>query len=91
MKLRNTAGIYYFQKKKYLAVDDFVDEDVAKIITEEYLEKQNRILRTNLMILSVLSTLKRGMVNPSVNMSWSIVFLRWKHLQDSNYFQHTHI
>ena len=39
MKLRNTAGIYYFQKKKYLAVDDFVDEDVAKIITEEYLEK----------------------------------------------------
>ena len=39
MKLRNSAGIYYFQKKKYLAVDNFVDEDVAKIITEEYLEK----------------------------------------------------
>ena len=39
MELRNTAGVYYFQKKKYLAVDNFVDADVAKIISEEYLEK----------------------------------------------------
>jgi len=34
MELRNTAGVYYFQKKKYLAVDNFVDADVAKIISE---------------------------------------------------------
>lgn len=39
MKLRNTAGIYYFQKKKYLAVDDFVNVDVANIISQEYLQK----------------------------------------------------
>jgi hypothetical protein len=38
MKLRNSAGVYYFQKKKYLAVDDFVDADVAKIISDEYVK-----------------------------------------------------
>jgi len=42
MKLRNSAGVYYFQKKKYLAVDDFVDADVAKIISDEYVKLANR-------------------------------------------------
>ena len=36
MNLRNNAGVYYFQKKKYLAVDNFVDEDVAKHISDQY-------------------------------------------------------
>ena len=36
MNLRNNAGVYYFQKKKYLEVDNFVDEDVAKHISDQY-------------------------------------------------------
>ena len=57
MKLRNTAGIYYFQKKKYLAVDDFVDEDVAKIITEEYLEKGLALDSANVQLLLIKAKL----------------------------------
>ena len=36
MKIRESAAIHYFQKKKYLAVDEFVDEDVAKHIVDQY-------------------------------------------------------
>ena len=45
MNLRNNAGVYYFQKKKYLEVDDFVDEDVpggaSSYILQQLIEKQN--------------------------------------------------
>jgi hypothetical protein len=48
MNLRNSAAVYYFQKKKYLAVDDFVDEDVAKHIVDQYLPKAKADIENNL-------------------------------------------
>ena len=36
MNLRNSAAVYYFQKKKYLPVDNFVDEDVANHIKDQF-------------------------------------------------------
>tara|TARA_R110000751_G_scaffold254465_1_gene353943 strand:+ start:73 stop:768 length:696 start_codon:yes stop_codon:yes gene_type:complete len=36
MDIRNNAAVYHFQKKKYLPVDNFMDEAVAKHITDQY-------------------------------------------------------
>ena len=43
MSLRDSAGIYYFQKKKYLPYNNFVPAELANPIVEKYLElaKQN--------------------------------------------------
>ena len=36
MDIRNSAAVHYFQRKGHLAVNNFVDEDVAKHITDQY-------------------------------------------------------
>lgn len=36
MDIRNNTAVYFFQKKKYLPVDNFIDSDVAKHITDQY-------------------------------------------------------
>jgi hypothetical protein len=38
MNLRNNAGIYFFQNKGYLPVDDMIVPEVSKIIVDEYLQ-----------------------------------------------------
>jgi len=49
MNIRNNAAVYYFQKKKYLPIDDFMDEAVAKHITDQYValakaDTENKLL-----------------------------------------------
>jgi hypothetical protein len=48
MDIRNNAAVYFFQKKKYLPVDNFIDLDVAKHITDQYValakeDKENKL------------------------------------------------
>ena len=48
MNIRNNAAVHYFQQKNCLAVDNFIDEDIARHITDKYVtvaeaDKKNKI------------------------------------------------